>query len=192
MKIVCLGDSITRAHGLDISKSWVELANKKLNAEVLNYGISGDTSTGMLVRFHTEVLKEKPDAVFIMGGGNDLRAGCFATTIQANILAMVKNASERGITPILGLTIPQDRANIAPNFKAVPQYEYTEEERAKYRNWLIAYAKAVEIPTIDFFNVFDGVDNFSDLYIDGLHVTEEAQHYLAEHFCKEITKILKI
>lgn len=61
-KIIFLGDSIT-----DICE-WSELLN---NPDILNRGISGDTTTGTLNRL-SEIIRLKPRKIFIMLGINDI------------------------------------------------------------------------------------------------------------------------
>jgi lysophospholipase L1-like esterase len=61
-KIVFLGDSIT-----DICE-WSEILD---NPDILNRGISGDTTTGALNRL-SEIIRLKPRKIFIMLGINDI------------------------------------------------------------------------------------------------------------------------
>ena len=48
MKIVCLGDSLTYGFMVRRSKIWTKLSEDKTGFEIINEGISGDTSGGML------------------------------------------------------------------------------------------------------------------------------------------------
>lgn len=63
-RVVFLGDSITQSWNL----ADVELAG----VEVLNRGISGQTTAQMLVRFRHDVVDLQPAAVHILAGTNDL------------------------------------------------------------------------------------------------------------------------
>ena len=108
MKIVCLGDSLTQARYLHYQDRWVTLAADKLDLQILNRGIHGDTTTGMIGRFYPHVVQESPDAVFIMGGLNDLWFGAAAGTIIGNLFSMVRMAQYHQIIPVLGLPTPLD------------------------------------------------------------------------------------
>ena len=88
MKIVCLGDSLTYGFGVRRSKIWTKLAQDKLGIEIINEGINGDTSGGMLSRFQDAVSSKRPDAVLIMGGANDLIVGADLGVVKANIMSM--------------------------------------------------------------------------------------------------------
>ncbi|HKJ99099.1 MAG TPA: hypothetical protein VJ959_09270 [Desulfotignum sp.] len=51
MKIICHGDSLTRGSDIATPHTWTALLGNQLNIPVVNTGISGDTTAGMLARF---------------------------------------------------------------------------------------------------------------------------------------------
>ena len=87
MKLVCLGDSLTEGYEIDNNKSWTELLQKELNVEVINAGISGDTTSGMLARCEKLLLEHQPSHLIIFGGTNDLWFGLKDEFILSNIHA---------------------------------------------------------------------------------------------------------
>ena len=108
MKIICMGDSITFGLGLeaDLSQRWTALVEEKMGVQMINRGISGDTTGGMLARCQTEVFPEQPDYLLILGGINDI---CLAGQYRIpcmNIAAMVKQADAKGVPVIMGLPLP--------------------------------------------------------------------------------------
>lgn len=54
----CLGDSLTFGLGVRRQDWWTSLAAQKLGVRVVNLGINGDTTAGMLVRLRLDVLSE--------------------------------------------------------------------------------------------------------------------------------------
>ena len=70
-KIVCIGDSFTDGFGVERKYAWPAVVSTMLGVEVVNCGISGDTTIGMVARFYHEVLPERPSHVIVTGGGND-------------------------------------------------------------------------------------------------------------------------
>src|SRR5439155_7398199 len=73
--ILVLGDSIAAGFGLDGNDAFPALLQKKIdqagwNFEVVNAGVSGDTSAGGLRRIDW-VLKRKCDVLILELGGND-------------------------------------------------------------------------------------------------------------------------
>ena len=106
IKMVCLGDSITEGEDIEKGFRWTSLAANALGLEILNCGIGGDTTQGMLARFYPEVVSRKPAFVLILGGTNDLWWGAEINTILGNIFSIVCQARHHDITPIIGLPLP--------------------------------------------------------------------------------------
>jgi len=80
IRILILGNSLTAGYGLeDISSAFPSVLEKNLkglgyNIEIINAGISGDTTAGGRARLEWSLVEE-PDGVIIELGGNDgLRA----------------------------------------------------------------------------------------------------------------------
>ncbi|MGA9287224.1 MAG: GDSL-type esterase/lipase family protein, partial [Anaerobacillus sp.] len=71
---IFLGDSLTDYY------EWGEALS---DYEVLNRGIAGDTTTGVLNRID-EVVKAKPDRIYLLIGINDLIAGQSVNKIETN------------------------------------------------------------------------------------------------------------
>lgn len=103
MKLACMGDSLTNGHGLPPEKCWTSLLSNSLQIEVVNYGISGDTTGGMVGRFNHMLITETPSHVFIMGGTNDLSFGLPDNIILSNIKAMSRQARYLEIPFIIGI-----------------------------------------------------------------------------------------
>ena len=76
-KLICLGDSLTFGLRVPQSQTWPRLV-QETGVEVINLGICGDTTGGMLSRLQT-VLREHGTTqayVLIMGGSNDIFFRC--------------------------------------------------------------------------------------------------------------------
>ena len=68
MKLICIGDSLTFGYGVRPSQRWTRLCAQETGWEIVNEGISGDTTGGMLVRLRA-LLAERPlDAVALFIG----------------------------------------------------------------------------------------------------------------------------
>ncbi len=89
--IVLLGDSLTEG-GL-----WDEYLQR---LPLLNRGISGDLSDGVLQRL-LEVIDRKPNVVSLLIGANDLLAGFETSHTLGNIRQIVSNLHEAHIRTIL-------------------------------------------------------------------------------------------
>ncbi|NCB42216.1 MAG: arylesterase [Clostridia bacterium] len=182
MKIICIGDSLTRGYGVLPSETWVALLNKSKKAEFINKGINGDTSGGMLARFQKDVIDEKPEMVLIMGGVNDLITGNYIGGVQTNIMAMVQQAYHNGITPIIGTCIKVNAATFREDWAELTSIKDLNWKIHEYRRWLIKFCRIFRTTCIDFLYEFDlRIHQNYDYYLpDGLHPKQEGHQLLAE------------
>jgi acyl-CoA thioesterase I len=165
-KIVCLGDSITFGYEIDNAQKWTTLLSKELNTEVINCGVNGDTTAGMLSRFNHVIETYNPTHVVITGGTNDLWFGLKDEHIISNIHAIARLAKHYGISTIIGITTPFFNLNEL-NFV---QENYSECIRS-YKRMLIDYCTEKEFPYIEF-SISLLQEHFFD---DGLHPNEKGQ-----------------
>lgn len=76
MKLICIGDSLTFGYGVHLSQRWTRLCAQETGWELVNEGINGDTTGGMLARMQGGVLAELREGglgadrpyVLLMGG----------------------------------------------------------------------------------------------------------------------------
>lgn len=187
MKIACMGDSITYGMGLedDLTRRWTDLAETMTGDTWLNFGISGDTTGGMLVRIHTDVIPARPDVMFLLGGVNDISniSDSAFDIPKLNMIAMRRHLMRANIPIVLCTLLPtvcEDLVHAA--------WDYTRDNERSYRGveayseWLKAYAASQEIPVCDFRSgFFDANGNVRrDLFIDGLHPNAEGHKVMAE------------
>jgi acyl-CoA thioesterase-1 len=104
--VVCLGASNTRGMGVTNEATYPAQLDAMLRAKgyrgrVLNAGISGDTTAGMLARLDSAV---PPDTrvVILQPGGNDLRRrGAGSAERKANIQKILSQLGSRGIQVVM-------------------------------------------------------------------------------------------
>ncbi len=70
-KIILFGDSLAQGVGSTPGNDVAVLLSQNLGQEVINAGISGDTTRTALARVDNEVLSQNPKIVIIILGGND-------------------------------------------------------------------------------------------------------------------------
>lgn len=115
-RIVFLGDSITAGYGLDPSQSYPSLIRNKmtdagLNWEVVNAGISGDTTSGALSRLDW-VFQDKVDVIFICLGANDGFRGVPVDEIKSNLEKIIAKSQSEGAKVLLaGIKLPKNYGN---------------------------------------------------------------------------------
>jgi lysophospholipase L1-like esterase len=183
-KIVCHGDSLTEAADIGKPFTWPALVENRLGTTFHNTGIGGDTTGGMLSRFYPDVVQQRPDAVIIMGGTNDLWWGLDLKTIQANLFAMASQASFHGIAPVLGLPLPIDLETVRAQDMLPPAggFEKIDRRLQEMASAIEDSALKNDVPTIDFHSRFRGQGQGArkELFLeDGLHPNKAGQQVMA-------------
>jgi lysophospholipase L1-like esterase len=69
--IIAFGDSITFGIGASNGEDYVSELEDRLGVNIINAGVSGDTTRDALERLEDDVLDRNPSAVIIFLGGND-------------------------------------------------------------------------------------------------------------------------
>ncbi|HZF61406.1 MAG TPA: GDSL-type esterase/lipase family protein [Desulfovibrio sp.] len=191
MIIACLGDSLTYGYGIPRPKIWTTLLARRTGIDVRNCGINGDTTGGMLARFHQHVVQAGADAVLIMGGFNDLALGTGLGTVRANIFALVQQSFSARVRPVLGVPIPVHAPITFPLLGSVDLPRACA-DYAVLHQWLRVLAEDFSLQCVDFsqtFASFSGQDDTEDdnapdrlsaLYTDGLHPSEAGHELMSQ------------
>jgi len=103
--IVAAGDSLTAGYGLPESDAYPAQLERKLRQnglpwKVVNAGISGETSAGLLSRVDW-LLRLKPDIVIVETGANDGLRGIDPKVTYNNLDQAVTRLKARGVTVVL-------------------------------------------------------------------------------------------
>jgi len=176
-KIVCHGDSLTEGYGLPQIKRWSNLLEEDLGVEFINSGISGDSTAGMLARFHPMVIAHNPTHVIILGGTNDLTLQLSQESILSNIITMCRQARHFGIIPIIGIPTPIILNNVYLPSEIFTPPQDMHRELIKLRQNLITLAEEKDIPVIDFSYKMN-----ADFFLeDGVHLNEIGQRLMKEY-----------
>jgi acyl-CoA thioesterase-1 len=110
-RIVILGDSLTAGLGLPTDQAYPTLLQKRLTEEGLNYevvnaGVSGDTSAGGLSRLDW-ALDGDVRVLVVALGGNDALRGLPTDALKRNLAEIIERAQARKIRVVLaGMEAP--------------------------------------------------------------------------------------
>lgn len=127
-RIIVLGDSITAGYGLQREEAYPALLQKKVDEaglpyEVVNAGVSGDTTAGGLRRIDWALGPKGADVLMIALGGNDGLRGIQPDQTEKNLTGIVEKARAKNPNVkilIAGMQMPD---NLGPkyveSFKAV-------------------------------------------------------------------------
>ncbi len=174
--LACLGDSLTEGYDIDLSVRWTRLLQQSTGRKVINSGISGDTTGGMLARFQQDVLVHQPSHLFFMGGTNDLWMNLPNEVILSNVLAITRQARYHEIQAIIGIPPPvylqQGIDDDPPIFLDNRQLA---KRLQKYQMQLRQFVDRDDWPVVDFSKMPQ------DLFLpDGVHVNEAGQEVMAK------------
>jgi acyl-CoA thioesterase-1 len=129
VRIVALGDSLTHGYGLPPQEGFVPQLEAWLHengapwADVINAGVSGDTTAGGLARLEWS-LSDGADALIVALGGNDLLRGIDPATSRANLDGIMAGAAGRDLPVLIsGMRAP---GNYGPDFKQAFDAMYPE------------------------------------------------------------------
>jgi acyl-CoA thioesterase-1 len=105
-KILAFGDSLTAGFGLAETESYPYLLQEKLRAsgydyEVINAGVSGDTTLGGLERIDWALEQENLEILILELGANDLMRGVPVSKIESNLDRMLVKAKAKNVKILL-------------------------------------------------------------------------------------------
>jgi acyl-CoA thioesterase-1 len=179
-RLVFLGDSLTAGLGLSPDQAYPSLIQEKIDAaglkyQVVNAGVSGDTSAGGLSRLDW-ALEGDVRVLVVALGGNDALRGLPVDELRRNLSTIIERAQARRITVILaGMEAP-------PNFGQA----YTVAFHQVYPD----LARKYGIPLIPFLlQDVAGVGGLNQR--DGIHPTAEGARTVAEHVWSVVRPTLK-
>ena len=168
-KIAILGDSLTAGLGLLETQSYPHLLQQKIDAdgfryEVINAGVSGDTSAGGLRRLDW-VLQEDVRVLIVALGANDGLRGLSVSEMKHNLGQIIETARAKHVIVILaGMEAP-------PNYGA----EYASSFRQAYRELALQY-RVLFIPFL-----LDKVAGQTTLnQADGIHPNPQGAEIVAD------------
>jgi acyl-CoA thioesterase-1 len=119
-KIVFLGDSLTAGLGLLADQAYPALIGNQFAAdgysevEIVNAGVSGDTTAGGLRRLG-DALESGVRILVVALGGNDALRGLSPTQTHDNLAAIIHGAQAQGVQVVLvGMLAPP---NLGPDYR---------------------------------------------------------------------------
>jgi acyl-CoA thioesterase I len=178
-RIVFLGDSLTAGYGLGKEESVPSLIQMRLRSagypyDVVNAGVSGDTSAGGLSRLDWSLEGDVRILVLELGANDGLR-GLPVANMKRNLTEIITRAQSRGIKVMLtGMEAP-------PNFGAA----YTAEFRQ-------VYGDLAKLPDVTFMPFYlDGVAGLPHLNIaDGMHPNAEGARMIERAVWEKLEPLL--
>ena len=113
LRLLVFGDSLVAGYGLPQGVAFPDQLRDQLVAdgieiEVINGGISGDTTAGGASRIAWSLV-DNPDAVIVVLGGNDALRGLPASDMEKNLNIILSAIQDKGIPVLLaGMHAPSN------------------------------------------------------------------------------------
>jgi acyl-CoA thioesterase-1 len=178
-RIVALGDSLTAGYGLSSAESYPALLQERLKKdgydyEVVNAGISGDTSAGGLRRVDW-ALEGDVKVLILELGANDILRGQSTKLMKENLSEIIKRAKAKNVQVLLcGMYAP---TSVGPEYQ---------------RQVVDAFRSLAEEQKVAFMPFFlesvGGVDSLNQG--DGIHPGPEGTRIVADNVYKALVPLL--
>jgi acyl-CoA thioesterase-1 len=162
--VLVVGDSLSAEYGLTRGAGWVALLEQKLkaskiDANIINASISGETTSGGRARLPALLNQHKPQLVVIELGANDGLRGLPVPAAESNLRQMITMSQQKGAKVMLvGMRMP-------PNYGRA----YTE----RFFGMFNTLSKEYKAPLVPF--MLEGVADKPALFqADRLHPNAQA------------------
>ncbi len=179
-KIIAFGDSLTAGFGLSEKESYPYLLQEKLKAdgydfEVVNAGVSGDTSLGGLERAEWVLEQDNAKILILELGANDLLRGIPVAKMKANLDQIIRKSKAKNLKVLLcGMLAP-------PTMGAEYQRDFT-----RAFPDLAAEHKVAFLPFL-----LENVALDKDLnQADGIHPNAKGSKIMADNIYKALKPLL--
>jgi len=179
-KVVVLGDSLAAGLHLPADEAWPAVAAGLLAAEglpinLVNAGVSGDTTAGGLARLDW-LLRQDPDLMVVELGANDGLRGVALDSVEANLRAILERLkAEQVDVLLLGMMLPTN---------------YGEDYATGFEQLYARLAEDTGVAFVPFF--LDGVALDPELNLpDGLHPNTTGHRIVATNLLPALRPLVR-
>jgi acyl-CoA thioesterase-1 len=179
-RIVVLGDSLTAGLGLPRGEAYPSVLQQRLDRsgygfEVVNAGVSGDTTAGGLSRLDWSLDGDVRILVIALGGNDGLR-GLPPEEMTRNLTEIIRRAGKRNVSVMLvGMESP---TNMGPDY------------RRRFHDVFPSLAREYHAAFLPF--LLEGIAGRADLnQADGIHPTAEGARVIADHVWRVLEPMLR-
>jgi lysophospholipase L1-like esterase len=167
--VIAFGDSLTAGYGASEGEDYPSKLGAILNLQIINAGVSGDTTEQALRRIDDDVLALDPKLVIVGLGGNDFLQNLPLATTEANLRTAIRKIQARGAMVILlGYRFPSLQNNYEKMYARVAKDE-----------------ECLLVP-----DLLDGILSDPSLKSDEIHPNAKGYAILAERIAPACRKLL--
>jgi acyl-CoA thioesterase-1 len=167
--VIAFGDSLTAGYGANPGEDYPSDLARLIGRDVINAGVSGDTTDTALERIDADVLQRDPRIVIVGLGGNDFLRGSTPESAEGNLRSIVRKVQASGaMVVVLGFNFPSLTANWGRMYKRVASDE-----------------GCLLIP-----DLLDGIIGNPSLKSDEIHPNAKGYGIMAERVAKPVRKLI--
>lgn len=178
--ILIMGDSLSAGYGIQPNQAWPALLAQRLQAQrldynVANFSISGETTAGGRSRLAKALAEQRPSLLILALGANDGLRGLPLNQMRDNLQAMITAGQAAGAKVMLvGMRLPPNYGPYADAFAETFQ-KLAQADKLPWQAFLLE-------PIISRPELFQA---------DQLHPRAEAQPLLLDHLWPTLRPLLK-
>jgi acyl-CoA thioesterase-1 len=181
--IVCFGDSLTDGDGAPDGQSYPDYLQQQIRVDVINAGVSGDTTAGGLARLNRDVLSKDPQIVIIEFGANDLSKGVTIGQLKSNLEQMITQINDDNRNRKIFI------ADWLPDSDSIALLGGLSNFTREYRSMLDSLEKISNVEIVD--DIFKGIFGDPALMSDPLHPNSKGYKIMADNYLKAIRPYLQ-
>ena len=106
--ILAYGDSLTYGKGVEEEQSYPSVLADLSSREVINAGISGETTKQGLARLASVLEENEPHLMILLEGGNDILRNQNLSQTKQNLASMIEMAQSQGVQVLL-IGVPEKK-----------------------------------------------------------------------------------
>ena len=168
--VIAFGDSLTAGVGAAEGEDYPSRLAHKAGVEILNAGVSGDTTEAALARIEADVLAHDPRIVIIGLGGNDFLRRVPTADTEKNLRQIVRRIQQQGaMVVLLGFEFPSFGPSYASMYERVADDE-----------------KCLLIP-----DLMDGILNNQSMKSDEIHPNARGYDLMAERVAEPLEDLIE-
>ena len=162
--------NITAGYGAQSGEDYPSRLSSITGLNIINAGVSGDTTESALARVDTAIVARDPRIVLVGLGGNDYLQGVAITTTEANLRTIIHKSQSAGeMIVLLGYRFPSLNADYEKMYKQIAGDEH-----------------CLFIP-----NLLRGIESNPALKSDEIHPNARGYQLIAERVAGPLKKLVR-
>ena len=168
--VIAFGDSLTAGVGASAGEDYPSRLAQRTGVEILNAGVSGDTTASAWLRIEGDVLAHDPRIVIVGLGGNDFLRRMPIAETEANLRKIVSRIHQQGaMVVLLGFEFP----SLGPSYAGMYERVADDEE-------------CLLIP-----DLMEGILNNQSMKSDEIHPNARGYDLMAERVGPPLKKLIE-